>query len=288
MGPYSPAGLKAHTHEDRVRIAIALIPLIQRYMGKQLIALAATGSFALESDQPYSGLDFICFVRNAQYSGRAKIDLIYNGLLIHLRFIKRREYIDIHRHNVREEWAYAAAEILVPLINEPFIRALSEELQNTDRPQYGAAILKLWPAVQEAAGKVMDAVISHNDEAVSYLYWSMVEKISVILALLNRRQFSTRAKMFSEACTFSLLPRSYPTLFSSPCESDTSELGKRTRIIFAETEQLLERQGLLHYADSLDCFVKLMNIRKPLRQRPLSQKLVRAVDLLKQKVCISR
>ena len=288
LGRKLPVGLKAHSHEERGRITTVLVPLIQRHMGKQLIALAATGSFALKSDESYSDLDFIGFVRDVQDPDRAVINLIYDGLLIHVWFLTRHQYLDMHKRKVGGEWAHMGANTLVPIINEPFIRALSDAPSDAELAHYHAAILELWPLVQEATGKVMNAAISGNDENVSFLYWAMIDKLTVVLALLNRKPFTTRSKVFSEARTFALLPESYAKLFAPLLESDRKELGERALTVFEETERLLASQGLQLYAETLECFVKPLRFRDTIRRRLWSNALfhrtVHAADRLKKRL----
>ena len=288
LGRKLPVGLKAHSHEERRRIMTVLVPLIQRHMGKQLIALAATGSFALKCDESYSDLDFIGFVRDVQDPDRAVINLIYDGLLIHVWFLTRGQYLYTHKHKVGDEWAYAGANTLVPIINEPFIRALSDAPSDAEVAHYRAAILELWPFVQEATGKVMNAVISGNDDNLSLLYWHMIEKLTVVLALLNRKPFSTRSKIFSEARRFALLPKSFATLFLPLPQNDRKGLGERALTVFEETERLLDSHGLLPYAETLECFVKPLRFRDTIRRRlwsnALFHKTVHAADRLKKRL----
>lgn len=288
MTQKSPAGLKAHSHADRERITDALVPLIQKHMGKQLIALAATGSFALNSDESYSDLDFIGFVRRVQDPDRKIVNLIYGGLLIHIWFLTGREYLDLHKRKVGGEWAYAGANTLVPILNEPFIRALSDAPSNGEAPHYRMAVQEFWPLVQEAAGKVLNAAGAGNSDSLTFLYWSMVEKFSILLSLLNRKPFSTRSKVFLEARRFELLPESYATLFAPLPVDDREELAERILTVFEETERLLASQGLLAYPDTLECFVRPLDIKDRFKRRlwanAVFHKAAHAADRLRKKL----
>jgi hypothetical protein len=269
-----PFGLKAHTHEERRRIADMVVPLIVRHMGRDLLALAQTGSFARNSDQPFSDLDFIGFVRHRQNSDREIVNLIFDGLLIHIWFLTRDDYLSIHKNKVGAQWPYAAAITLVPLINEPFIRSFSDVPPNNNPEDYRAAIYELWPFVQEATSKLLNAVSRRNDEAVYFLYWSMAEKLTVILSLLNAKPVSTRSSVFADARTFALLPDNYLALLDPGSGiGDINQLGQRALAAFEGTERLLHAQGLRLYAENLDCFVKPLGFGGRLRSRLWSNRL---------------
>jgi hypothetical protein len=251
-----PVGLRAHSHEQRSQILNRLIPLVQKHMGKQLLALATSGSYALRNDGPYSDLDLIGFVRDVQPPDRAVVNQIHDGLLVHIWFITKEQYLDIHRRKFGEQWAFAAAISLVPLLNEPFVRALSAPSPITTASQHHAAIVELWPFAQEATGKFLNAVESGNVENSWFLYWNMIDKLTTVLALLNSRPFSTRSMVFSEARKFPILPQSYHAIFDPISKLDLAGHRERAMNVFSETERLLEARGLLHYADSLECFVE--------------------------------
>lgn len=55
-------GLKAYTHADRQQVIDELLPLIQRKFGANLVAVAASASFARGEDAVYSDLELIVFV----------------------------------------------------------------------------------------------------------------------------------------------------------------------------------------------------------------------------------
>jgi len=56
-------GIKKYTHKEREKILHEMIPLIKRKFGKNLLAVAARGSFARNTDQPYSDLELFAFLK---------------------------------------------------------------------------------------------------------------------------------------------------------------------------------------------------------------------------------
>lgn len=272
-------GLKQHTHQERARVVKALVPLIQRHMGRDLIALAVTGSFARNTDGAYSDIELIGFVKRRQ-EDREIVNLIHDGMLIHLWFLTRQDYLYHHKQRVGAEWYYAAMNTLAPLINEPFVRELIEVPWQLSREDRFKALREFWPLVQEAAGKLLTAASRADSGPVPFLYWQMVEKICVALSLLNGRPYTTRAAIFEEARTFKTLPKSFDRLIA-PAESmpNPSELAGRALAAFGEMEELLHAQGVQPNAESLDAFVSPLSAGKRLRRRvQIGRKIRRTVN----------
>ncbi len=260
-------GLKQHTHQERARVVKALVPLVQRHMGRDLIALAVTGSFARNTDGAYSDIELIGFVKRQQHD-REVVNLIHDGMLIHLWFLTRQDYLYHHKQRVGAEWSYAAMNTLVPLINEPFVRELIEVPWALSREDRFRALREFWPLVQEAAGKLLTAASREDSGPVPFLYWQMVEKICVALSLLNGRPYTTRAAIFDEARTFKILPKSFDRLIA-PAEGmqKPSELAGRALAAFGEVEELLYAHGAQPNAESLDAFVSPLSAGRRLRRR---------------------
>ena len=74
--------MKRHTHAERDEILrTVIVPMLQKELGKNLIAIAADGSFARNEDRDYSDLELLVFVKNSKHlpNGFSKV---HNGLLI--------------------------------------------------------------------------------------------------------------------------------------------------------------------------------------------------------------
>jgi len=68
----SPHGLKKHTHAERTSIIERLIPLFQRKFSSNLIAIAATASYARDEDVSYSDLELTVFLKEKPPKGEDK------------------------------------------------------------------------------------------------------------------------------------------------------------------------------------------------------------------------
>lgn len=262
-------GLKQHSHADRERIVAALVPLIQRHMGGELVALAAAGSFARGTDDAYSDLELLAFVRRRPGGDRAFSRFIHDGLLIDLTFLTREEYLEhFKRRIVWHEWPYQADGALLPLVNDDFVRELATTAPNKKLEDRATALRNCWSEVQEATAKLLNAIARNDLDPVPYLYWRMVDKLCAALSLFNARPYTTRATIFAEARTFPYMPEHFELLMLQPgSASDATEIGRRALIVFEEMEALLHSQGLKLYEQSLDAFVSPLSGGQKLRRR---------------------
>jgi hypothetical protein len=278
-------GLKQRTREEREQIVQALVPLIQRHAGGDLEALAATGSFATGRDGPYSDIELIAFVKRPANDDRRAALFIHDGILIDIWFLTRRQYIEIFRHRTDEKWSYVALGALIPLLNEPFIRTIAE-VPSASRPESRLqGVVAMWPSLQEATGKVLNAVAREERDALPYLYWRMAERMCVALSLLNGRPFTTGARIFSEAATFPLLPDDFHALIDpAQAARPLEEHGTIALSVFGQLEAMVQSRGGALYQPGFDAFVAPLSAAERLRRRlgvtRAGRKLRRARDRL--------
>jgi len=249
-------GLKQHTHEERERVIASLIPLIQRHAGSDLVAVAATGSFARRQDGAYSDIELIAFVGVPQEGSRDATRFIHDGMLIDIWYLTSKEYLEIHKGGRRDIWPYAATSTLVAVLNESFVREVAAKPWQLTAEECLAALKELWPEVQEAAAKLLTAVARRDIDPIPFLYWRMAERMCVALSFLNAQPYTTRAAVFAETRRFAILPASYELLIDAPDgRQEPDELARRAKIVFGEIEHLLRERGLTLYEHRLDAFV---------------------------------
>ena len=285
--------LKQHTHEERKRIVEALVPLIKRHMGDELLALAVTGSFARNADGAYSDIELVGFVKRRPDGDRWFTHFIYDGMLIDIWFLTRQTYLNIHKKDVNHEWPYAALSVLTPLLNAPFIQELSDTPVSATSEDCLRALRRFWPQVQEATGKVLTAVERNDINPLPFLYWRMVERMCVALSLLNVRPFSTRAAIFTEVRTFPHLPASFEAIMSpQDWTHEPAELGRRALATFEEMERLLYSHGFELCEQNLDSFVSAQSgwdrIRRHLGIDRVARKVMKIGKAFKLKLARGR
>ncbi len=112
----------------------------------------------------------------------------------------------------------------------------------------------------------------------------MVEKLSTLLALLNRKAFSTRSEVFSETRKFALLPASYHALFEPIPDGNPGAYFERVLTVFRDTEALLVDNGFVLYPEKLDSFVRPLSLSVKIRRRlwnyPIYSKLAKGFHRL--------
>jgi len=114
-------GIRSHTHADRQQAIEELIPLIRQKFGANLIALAASASFARGEDTDFSDLELTAFVHALPDGARrGGMSRIRDGMLVELVWPTREAYLPSTR-DVSRQWYIAGSDTLLPLINPAFI-----------------------------------------------------------------------------------------------------------------------------------------------------------------------
>jgi hypothetical protein len=248
-------GLKRHTRLEREAVVDALVPLIICHMGHQLVALGVGGCFARRADGPYADLELIGFVKKPS-GPRAPVRFVHDGLGIDIRFPTRQEFLDSHKLKIGAAWPFTARTVLVPLINDAFVRELNAMPYNNAAEDRMRALGEFWPEIQDAAARLLTAVETGNAPPAQYLYWQTVEKFCIALSILNGQPFTSRVAMFGEARQFSLRPTGFEDLLiPAGIPVDEMELARRALRMVWEMERLLSAHGAVLQAPGLEAFV---------------------------------
>ena len=255
MTPSGPRGLVPHTHEDRRRILERLVTQLNRRFGANLIAVAATGSFARGDDGPWSDLEITVFLHEPP-KGAIGIGSIHKGMLIEVIWTTKDAWLDMVCRKPGHDWHLAGSDRLQPVVNAQFISALKAEAEKVTRAQCRDLIPRHWRQAQEATGKVLKAAALGDREGLSLVYPDMVRLVLITLAVLNARPFTTFVRMIAEARGFDMLPASFEAMvealrggYDDPAAISVLALG-----VFEEVEGLLELAGLKLYEDDLSAF----------------------------------
>ena len=84
--------IKYHTHKEREKVLQKLVPIIQKQLGDNLIALAVGGSFARDADIDYSDIELVAFTRKS-LDNDWEIRKIEDGMLIVVVADTKENYI---------------------------------------------------------------------------------------------------------------------------------------------------------------------------------------------------
>jgi hypothetical protein len=248
-------GIKKYTHQDRERIVREMIPLIKKKFGNNLVALAAQSSFARREDYHYSDLELHVFLkkkpRDKNQRGMSKIR---DGILVELTWGTAADYIKSTKE-VTKEWYLAGSDILVPLINKPFIDKLNKyKIANLKEKCLRQAVIH-WHEVQEATAKVLNAIGQKNQEHIPYLMLWMLDGMLISLSLLNHTPYITTGKFITQARSFKLKPERFYDLvdvINKGAYQDLATLEKIIATVFEGFEKIFKKLGCQLYDDNVD------------------------------------
>jgi hypothetical protein len=247
-------GLRKHTHEDRQKVVDEMVPLIKKKFGDNLVALAAQASFARNEDFGYSDLELIAFVKEMpegkKWDGMGKIR---DGLLVELVWMTKERFIE--GIEVNKDWFISGSDVLVPIINEEFIRELNEYKVENLREKCLAQAAKRWNQYQESVAKVLNAIDKENRDGIPLIVMYMFHDVLVMMSFLNQIPFVTLARFVSQAREFEYKPRAFDELVDIMVNGeyqDLPRLEKVTTDLFSGLEMKLEEHGFDLYYDDVD------------------------------------
>lgn len=251
------AGLRPHTHEERLELARRLVPLWLTKFGDDLLAVAVSASVARGQDCAYSDLELDVFVRqkpadeNEHYLQR-----IVDGMLIEAIYHTPDEFLE-DRMSIAPHWHMSASDQLVPIYNAAFLEDLLAKVRSAQHPQqeFVRAATRERFELQESFSKVLNAIAQENREGMSLLIMDAALHTLRILALLNKHSFTTFSRYISEARTFVIKPERLDDLL------DILEYGRYrdlvmlesvTWSVFDDMEKIFAGYGIQLYKDELD------------------------------------
>ncbi|HEX8072446.1 MAG TPA: hypothetical protein VF546_21040 [Pyrinomonadaceae bacterium] len=231
-----------------------LVPLVRAKFGANLVALAATASYARGEDAAYSDLELTAFVARMPEGQRwGSVGKIRDGLLVELIWTTKEIYLADTRE-VTANWYLAGSDTLLPLINRPFIEELNAYKVENLREKCLARAAKHWHEAQEATAKVLNAIPACNREGVPLLVFDMLRHMLIVLSFLNQTSYVTFARFVSQAQAFKLKPAGFDALVAIVVEGtyqDLPALERNVVRVFSEFEALFAALGIELYDKDL-------------------------------------
>lgn len=251
------SGLKPHTHAERQAVVDQLIPLFERKFGADLLAIAASASFARNQDRAYSDLELEVFVRNPLPPEEdGYLQRIVDGMLVEVIYRTPEAFL-AERTRLAEHWTMSASDRLVGVYNAPFVEGLMAQIEAVQHPESEFLVVATRKRfeLQEGFSKVFNAVEAGNVEGVSLLVMDAALHLLHVLALVNRHSFTTFARYIPEARGFAVKPEGFDELLDLLVRgeyADLARLGQVMWAVFAGVERIFEERGVRLYADPLD------------------------------------
>lgn len=232
-----------------------LVPLVRKKFGENLVALAATASYARNEDFDYSDLELTAFVKTMpegqRWGGMGKIR---DGLLVELIWTTKEIYL-ADTLEVTGNWYLAGSDVLQPLINDDFINELRAYRVENLKQKCLLQAAKHWHEVQEATAKVLNAVSESNREGIPLLIFDMLRHMLIELSFLNQTPYVTFARFISQSREFALKPEGFDALVDIVVQGsyqDLRTLEERTASVFSQFERIFEELDVALYDSDID------------------------------------
>ena len=178
--------------------------MLRKELGKNLVAIAADGSYARHEDIGYSDLELMIFVKDKSRLpyGFSKI---HNGMLIEGLFVTAEDY---HKmvHEPSKEWYIAGSDILLAITNPTFIRKLKKYRVKHLARKCDRIALDMLGEIQESFGKLLNSIDRKNHENLYIVLSDAVTGVLKLLAYMNRRPYKSLNSIITEARTFKRKP----------------------------------------------------------------------------------
>ena len=198
-------GLKEHTHIQRCRLLKdTIVPMLRKELGRNLVAIAADGSYARHGDSGYSDLELMIFVKDKSHLpfGFSKIR---DGMLIEGLFVTAEDY---HKmiHEPNKEWYIAGSDTLLAITNPTFIRKLKKYRVKHLARKCDRIALDMLGEIQESFGKLLNSIDKKNHENLFIVLCDAVMGVLKLLAYINRKPYKSLNSIITEARSFKNKP----------------------------------------------------------------------------------
>lgn len=245
---------KPHTREDRTRIVHRLVEMHRQALGSNLLALAAQGSYARQEDREYSDLEIVAFLRELPRDvERLDGEQIFDGMMVDLVWTTERDYVASVKR-VTPAWYIAGSDYLAPLVNNTVIERINAIVPDDLEARCVAQAARNWPALYEAATKVLNAVSPNSAPDLGRLLFSVLDHVLVELAFLNATPYISSSTMLEEALRLPKQPASLPELAAIAVDgayTDRQRVESAVFAVLAELEELLVEHGATFEVEDL-------------------------------------
>ena len=247
-------GLKKHSHKEREKIIKDVSQRFRRKFGKNLKAIAIQGSFVRGEDSDYSDIELIVFVKKKP---KKDVDFIRikDGIKVEALYMEEQEYIQ-ETLEVTREWPYSGADKLKAVINPKLIAKLNKfKPKNRKERCWKLAAQKFKCETQENYGKLFNAIISKNRDAIPLLFFETLKSTLEVLSFLNETPFLTYSKCVQTAKKFRIKPDGLHELLRISRRGNYRDLKKLSNVcakIYNDLNKLFENRGFELYDDNID------------------------------------
>lgn len=251
-------GLKRHNHKDRRRIINQLVPILENLLGDNLVAIAASASFARGDDRDFSDLEMNIFVREKSKDMKSGFSRVLDGLLVEGLFFTSEEYIK-ETLDITGHWYLAGSDTMEPVTAPEFFSKF-KNVVITDKEKKIAETLraKMHP-MQENFGKLFSAIEQENRESLFMIFFDAVNILFQVMSYINGTPYTTLATFVQEARQFEIKPDGFEEFIQIAVNGEYQDLPKlkdaAVRVYRGIEKHILEKYGKI-YNDDLNTIGK--------------------------------
>lgn len=259
-------GLKKYTHAQRTKIINDIIvPRIKKELGKNLIAIAACGSYARGEDTQFSDIELVIFVKEREKLpwGFGKI---IDGILVEGAFCTEDDYYKT-TIEPNKEWFISGSDKLKVITNPGYIKKLQKYRVNNLSIKCFRCARDVLFEIQESFGKLFTAIRKENSENIFPLLADAVMHVLKLMAFINKTPYKTLSTFITQAREFKVKPRGFDEFIQIIVDgsyTDLDKLEQSANILFAGIEDYFKKKiGENIYDSDLSIIVKRTNHARP-------------------------
>lgn len=210
------AGPVAQSRPARLALAQRVADRVEARFGANLLFCALYGSVARETDGPYSDVELFCARRSGEMPCQV-FEWIEAEIKVKLRVYTEAGLI-AETAAVDAEWPLSHNKLFHHrlLVGHPgLLDKLQQIAVSADEAAFSTAITHLYLSeVFELTAKLYNlrGLASPAEMGLWPVLIKLLEQVSIILGMAERRCFSTRQQLLTEAVAWGVLPGAFPRL----------------------------------------------------------------------------
>lgn len=237
-------GLRKYTHTQRAKIITkTIVPRIRKQLGRNLIAIAADGSYARNEDTDFSDVELIIFVKNKKNLPMG-FGRIINGILVEGLYVTEQEY---YKRTVEpnEHWYISGSDVLKPITNPSFVKRVQRyTVENLSEKCFKQA-REVLCEIQESFGKLFNTIRKKNRENFFPVLADAVINTLKLMAFINETPYKTISSFITQARQFQIKPKGFDEFIQIVVDgsyTDLKTLEQSATVLFTGIEDYFRKK----------------------------------------------
>ena len=245
-------GLKRHSHEERQETIDRMVLILENLLGDNLVAIAASASFARGTDCDFSDLEMNIFVREKPKDMKHGFSRVIDGLLVEGLFFTKDEYIrDVL--DITGQWFLAGSDTMEPVTHPEFFGQFESIVIQDMEEKIAETLRAKMHSMQENFGKLFTAIEHKNGQSLFLILFDAVNILLQVMAYINQTPYTTLATFVQEACQFKIKPDGFEEFIRIAVRGEYQDLPKlkevSVRVYRGIEKHILEKYGKIYNDD---------------------------------------